>query len=54
MIGEVIFQAGGKWCPSYVLDCFGNLVRCSAAGNAVALLPLPYSAAEPFTMDTYP
>lgn len=39
MIGEVMFQAAGVWHPSYVLDCHGNLVRCSADGNAVALLP---------------
>lgn len=39
MIAELVFVHDSKTRPSYLLDCFGNLVRCSADGNPNALLP---------------
>lgn len=39
MIGELIFHASGKTHPSYILDCDGNLIRRSAEGDALSLLP---------------
>ncbi|MGP0171188.1 hypothetical protein ACSVIJ_04820 [Pseudomonas sp. NCHU5208] len=39
MIGDLVFVHGTKPKPAYLLDCFGNLVRCSAEGNPEALLP---------------
>lgn len=39
MIGELFFSANGAPQPAYVLDCLGNLVRCSAEGTSDALIP---------------
>lgn len=39
MIGEVFFDHHGISRPAYVLDCLGNLVRCSARGDADSLIP---------------
>lgn len=39
MIGEVFFDHHGVSRPAYVLDCLGNLIRCSARGDADALIP---------------
>lgn len=39
MIGDLIFSTNGVSRPAYVLDCFGNLVRCSAEGAPDALIP---------------
>lgn len=39
MIGDLFFSSNGRSHPAYVLDCLGNLVRCSGEGEADALIP---------------
>lgn len=39
MIAELVFLKDGKPRPAYVVDCIGNLVRCSAKSDPEALLP---------------
>jgi hypothetical protein len=39
MIGELFFSSNGCHHPAYVLDCLGNLVRCSGEGSSDTLLP---------------
>ncbi|MGE8063952.1 hypothetical protein [Pseudomonas sp. NPDC089569] len=39
MIGELFFSSNGSSHPAYVLDCLGNLVRCSGEGASEALIP---------------
>jgi hypothetical protein len=39
MIGDLYFSTSGVSRPAYVLDCLGNLVRCSADGAPDTLIP---------------
>ncbi|MHC5194947.1 hypothetical protein ACYSUW_14430 [Pseudomonas frederiksbergensis] len=39
MIGDLFFSSNGNPYPAYVLDCLGNLVRCSGEGASDALIP---------------
>ena len=39
MIGDLYFSFNGIRYPAYVLDCLGNLVRCSGEGASDALIP---------------
>jgi hypothetical protein len=43
MIGELYFTSNGSARPAYLLDCLGNLVRCSAEGNPDSLIPFAVS-----------
>lgn len=43
MIGDLHFKSNGVAYPSYVLDCLGNLVRCSGEGSPDALIPFAVS-----------
>lgn len=39
MIAEIFFEDGTTLHPAYVLDCLGNLVRCSSTGDSKSLIP---------------
>lgn len=39
MIGKIFFEENATVHPAYVLDCLGNLVRCSSKGDSKSLIP---------------